>query len=98
VAGATEDKPEVANRVLWSGTGINLKTNTPTEAQIRDAVHKILAEPNFREKAKAMQAEMQHSDAATEGSVLLERLARTRQPVLRDVTVSTGEMKAVPAL
>jgi MGT family glycosyltransferase len=98
VAGATEDKPEVANRVLWSGTGINLKTNTPTVEQIREAVRKILAEPSYREKAKAMQAEMQRSDAATEGSVLLERLARTRQPVLRDATLSTAEMKAVPAL
>lgn len=98
VAGATEDKPEVANRVLWSGTGINLKTNTPTIEQIRDAVRKILAEPSYRENAKAMQAQMRHTDAATEGSVLLERLARTRQPVLRDVTLSTGEMQSVPAL
>jgi MGT family glycosyltransferase len=30
VAGTTEDKPEVAARVAWSGAGINLKTAAPT--------------------------------------------------------------------
>ena len=30
VAGNTEDKPEVAARVAWSGAGINLRTGTPT--------------------------------------------------------------------
>jgi MGT family glycosyltransferase len=83
VAGATEDKPEVANRVMWSGTGINLKTNTPSIEQLRPAVRKILTDQRYREKARAMQARMQRCDAATEGASLLERLARSRQPVLR---------------
>ena len=30
VAGNTEDKPEVAARVAWTGAGINLRTGTPT--------------------------------------------------------------------
>jgi MGT family glycosyltransferase len=93
VAGATEDKAEVANRVLWSGTGINLKTNTPTEEQIREGVRKILVESSYREKAKAMQADMQNSDSATEGSILIERLAQTRKPVLRGQFVPVVEME-----
>jgi hypothetical protein len=36
--GKTEEKPEIANRVNWSGVGIGLKVLIPTEAQIRDAV------------------------------------------------------------
>ena len=98
VAGATEDKPEVANRVAWSNTGINLKTNTPTVEQIRDAVRKILADSTYRENAKAMQGRMRRYDAANEASALLERLAKTEQPVFRDAPRSTAEMKAVPAL
>ncbi|MEO8609100.1 MAG: glycosyltransferase [Chloroflexota bacterium] len=98
VAGATEDKPEVANRVAWSKTGINLKTNTPTVEQIRDAVRKILAEPIYRENAQAMQDRMRGNDAGNQASILLERLAKTRQPVLRGAPLSTSEMKAVPAL
>ena len=42
VAGSTEDKPEVAARVAWSGAGINLKTGTPTPTMIRGAVREIL--------------------------------------------------------
>jgi MGT family glycosyltransferase len=95
VAGASEDKPEVANRVLWSGTGINLKTSTPSVEQIREAVRKILSDSNYREKAKAMQAEMQDSDGATEGSLLIERLAATRKPVLRGQSEPILEMEAV---
>ena len=30
VAGNTEDKPEVAARVAWSGAGVNLRTGAPT--------------------------------------------------------------------
>ena len=34
VAGKTEDKMEVSARVRWSGAGVALMTDTPTEAQI----------------------------------------------------------------
>lgn len=96
VAGATEDKPEVANRVMWSGTGINLKTNTPTIEQVRNAVKRLLADPSYRAKAEALQSRMQQYDAATAASVLLEKLVRTRQPVLRGKSRSTAEVKVVP--
>lgn len=98
VAGASEDKPEVANRVMWSGTGINLKTNTPTVEQVRDAVKQILANPSYRHHAQAMQAKMQRRDAATEASMLIETLARTQQPILRGAPRSTAEMRAVVAV
>jgi UDP:flavonoid glycosyltransferase YjiC (YdhE family) len=98
VAGATEDKPEVANRVAWSGTGINLKTNTPTEEQVREAVRKILADPVYRDNARALGAKLNRYDAATEASALLERLAQSRQPILRNAPRATGEMKAAPAV
>ena len=35
VAGNTEDKPEVAARVAWTGAGINLRTGTPTAGAVR---------------------------------------------------------------
>jgi MGT family glycosyltransferase len=98
VAGATEDKPEVANRVAFSRTGINLKTNTPTVAQIQAAVKEILADRTYRDNARILGERMRSRDAATEASVLLERLAKTRQPILRGAPRSTAEMKAVPAL
>jgi MGT family glycosyltransferase len=98
VAGATEDKPEVANRVAFSKTGINLKTNTPTVEQIRAAVQQILADPVYRENPQTMRERMRRFDAANEASALLERLAKTRMPVLRSALRATGEMRAVRAV
>ena len=53
VAGNTEDKPEVAARVAWSGAGINLRTGTPTaegrsQRGARRARRRPLPEPGPR--------------------------------------------------
>ena len=45
VAGDSEDKPEVAARVQWSGTGINLHTGRPSQAMVARAVRRVLAAP-----------------------------------------------------
>lgn len=82
-AGTTEDKPEVCARIEWSGVGINLKTQTPTPTQVKDAVKEILASSNYRQKAQSLQAEIARYDAPTLAAKLLEQLAETKQPVLR---------------
>ena len=81
-AGTTEDKPEICARVEWSGVGVNLKTNNPTQKQIRDAVKKILASSCYKQKAKFFQAEVACYDAPTIAAALLEQLAATQKPVL----------------
>ncbi|WP_329584548.1 glycosyltransferase [Kitasatospora sp. NBC_01250] len=58
VAGAGEDKPEVAARVQWSGAGLDLRTGRPAEADLADAVGQVLGEPAFRERARALSAEL----------------------------------------
>jgi MGT family glycosyltransferase len=83
VAGTTEDKPEVAARVAWSGTGINLKTAAPTPSQVRDAVRALLDDRRYRERAQALQAELARYDAVACGVDLIERLIATGRPVLR---------------
>ena len=55
VAGATEEKPEVAARVAWSGTGINLRSGRPTPRRLRAAVHAVLKSPRYRAEAERMQ-------------------------------------------
>lgn len=82
-AGQTEEKPEICARIEWAGVGINLKTNSPTPTQLRDAVKQVLASPHYRQKAQLVQAEVAHYDAPTLAATLLEQLAATKQPVLR---------------
>ena len=53
-AGMTEDKADVNARVAWSGVGINLATNEPTQEALRDAVRTVLDRPAFRLRASRM--------------------------------------------
>lgn len=89
-AGGSEDKPEVAARIAWTGAGIDLKTGTPTPEQIRDAVRAVLHEPAFRHNARRLQAEMSAHDGPAEAALLLERLAAERAPVYRGTALSQG--------
>ena len=62
VAGDSEDKPEVAARVQWSGTGINLHTGRPSPAMVARAVRRVLTHDSYRARARALQAEIAASD------------------------------------
>jgi MGT family glycosyltransferase len=58
VAGATEEKPEVAARVAWSGTGINLRSGRPGPRQIRGAVRAVLETPRYRVRAEQLRQQI----------------------------------------
>jgi MGT family glycosyltransferase len=62
VAGASEDKPEVAARVAWSGAGLNLKTGKPKPHVVRAAVRAVLDEPRYRARARALASEYRGYD------------------------------------
>ena len=83
VAGVTEDKLEIGNRVAYAGAGINLRTSRPTSQQVADAVRTILRDPRYRAGAQEIQTEFNRHNAPREAAILLEQLARTRAPVLR---------------
>ncbi|WP_370416069.1 glycosyltransferase [Streptomyces fradiae] len=63
VAGDTEDKPEVAARVEWTGTGVNLRTADPSDPVLREAVDTVLDTPTYRERATALAKEYAAHDA-----------------------------------
>jgi UDP:flavonoid glycosyltransferase YjiC (YdhE family) len=83
VAGATEDKPEVANRVAFAGAGLNLRTGRPKEQAIRQAVTRLLTEPRFRTAARTIAQDMAGHDGPRDAGILIEQLATTGRPVLR---------------
>jgi MGT family glycosyltransferase len=58
VAGRSEDKPEVAARVAWSGAGLNLRTDRPTQARLRRAVATVLDRPSYRVGAVRLQQQI----------------------------------------
>ena len=73
--GNTEEKPEIANRIEWSGVGVGLKVRVPSERQIQDAVTRVLMTPTYAARAEAIRYELANLDAAAAGAELLEELA-----------------------
>jgi len=77
VAGDTEDKPEVAARVAWSGAGIDLRTGTPGPRAIRTAVERILGEPAYGDAAERIAASIARHDTFARIDAELEGLIST---------------------
>jgi UDP:flavonoid glycosyltransferase YjiC (YdhE family) len=75
VAGDSEDKPEVAARVRWSGTGIDLRTGKPSPARIARAVRRVLADHSFKARAQALRDEIALTDPLETISGVLVDLA-----------------------
>jgi UDP:flavonoid glycosyltransferase YjiC (YdhE family) len=72
VAGASEDKPEVAARVAWSGAGLNLKTGKPKPQAVRAAVRALLDDPRYRDRARALASEYRSYDPIARVTQLVE--------------------------
>lgn len=81
VAGATEEKPEIAARVAWAGVGVNMGTGKPTAAKLGTAIRSTLSDTSYRERARALQEEMQRHDAVIEVCTTLEALAEANAQV-----------------
>jgi MGT family glycosyltransferase len=91
VAGATEDKPEVAARIAWSGVGVRIREQTPSPAQLGEALRSILDEPGYRDRARAIADEMRAYDAPRAAAARLEGLARSGRS---DGAMSRGKLAA----
>jgi MGT family glycosyltransferase len=77
VAGGSEEKPEIAARVAWSGAGIDLRTGRPRPRAIARAVRELLATVRYRDRARELAAEMRAYDGPELGATLIEeRLGR----------------------
>ncbi len=83
VAGATEDKPEIAARVAWTGVGINLATKRPTAEDVGHAVRRLLADEQYRRRAVQVQRDGEALGGAATAADLLEQMAITKAPVRR---------------
>ena len=74
VAGDSEDKPEVAARVHWSGVGVNLRTGRPSPAMVAHAVRRVLERRSYHLRARGLQAQIAASDPLGDISATLAEL------------------------
>lgn len=78
VAAGSEDKPEVAARVAWSGLGLDLRTGRPTPRAVREAVRRVLAGDCFARRARELAHQAADSHAPARGAELIEALIASR--------------------
>jgi len=78
IAGATEDKMEVAARLEYTEAGINLRKQIPSPKIIQKAVKKILSDPSYKQKAEKLCLEYAGYDAPTLAVDLCEKLIEKR--------------------
>ena len=78
VAGLTEDKPEIAARVQWTGSGIYLRTENPSEAELREAINQLLTKPDYKREAQRLSREFGEIDTAAEVTGVLENVIVAR--------------------
>ena len=74
VAGNTEDKPEVAARVAWSGAGINLRTGAPTVGAVRAAVREVLGDGRYLAAARTLETAFARRDGVAEIAALVDEV------------------------
>lgn len=66
VAGDTEDKPEVAARIAWTGAGVDLRTGSPRSEVVAHAVDTVLADRSYRSAAGRIASDAARHDALAE--------------------------------
>lgn len=74
VAGASEEKADVAARVAWVGAGVALGRRVSIPDQIRRVVTDVLADPNYRAAAERLRDEHRKHNGPHEAADQIERL------------------------
>jgi MGT family glycosyltransferase len=74
VAGNTEDKPEVAARVAWTGAGINLRTGAPTAGAVRAAVREVLGDGRYLAAARRLETAFARRNGVAEIAALVDEV------------------------
>ena len=89
-AGMTEDKADVNARVAWSGVGVNLETNEPTQEALRAAVRTVLDRPAYRMRASQMADEFARIDTRSEILSIIKQVVVNQKLELLAETMATG--------
>lgn len=92
------DQPEVAQRVVAAGAGLRLDPASLTPAALRCAVHSVLHERRYRDRARQLAAAMACYNGPGRSVDLLARLAATGRPVPRDEYQAQGPDQAAEPL
>jgi UDP:flavonoid glycosyltransferase YjiC (YdhE family) len=78
----TNDQPGVAARIHWLEVGRCVPLGRANTQTIRQAITRVLNEPQYAKNAQALQREMQSLDGPTRAAAIIETALTTKSPVL----------------
>jgi MGT family glycosyltransferase len=78
----TYDQPGVGARVEWSGVGRSIPVGRLTVDRLRSAVHTVLNNPVYRERARMLQTSIEAADGLNRAAGLIEAAFGTGQSAL----------------
>ncbi len=78
VVPGSEEKPDVAARVKWSGAGVVVQRRAVSETRLRQAVTSVLHDGRYRRRAQELAREYRDSDAPRRAAELIESMADTQ--------------------
>jgi len=94
-AGMTEDKADVNARVAWSGVGVDLATNEPTQGALRAAVRTVLDRPAYRLRASQMADEFARIDTRSKVlSIIKQAVVNQKLELLAGTMGTSGTQRA----
>jgi zeaxanthin glucosyltransferase len=77
------DQYENAQRVVEAGAGLRLRLSKVKANELRDAIRRLLEEPDYRGNAQRIARDLARCDGPSAAAMLIQRLAEKRAPVLR---------------
>jgi zeaxanthin glucosyltransferase len=77
------DQPGVAARIQWIGAGEMIPVGRLRADRLRPMVKRVLGEGGYRERARAMRAEIGKTDGVARAADIVERVMRERRAVVR---------------
>lgn len=72
--GSGAEERETGARLEWNDCGVHLSTDEPTSEQLRDAVHRVLSAPGYRQAAARIAVQAANTDAEASIADLIEAL------------------------
>jgi MGT family glycosyltransferase len=78
VFAGSEEKPEVARRVTWSGVGVGRHIKQPSPDDIRTCVKTVLDTPSYSERSRKFAEDMRQYDTPSVAATLLESLIASK--------------------
>jgi hypothetical protein len=76
------DRPGVAARIAWTGTGEVITLGKLTSSRLQAAVQQVLTEDTYKKNVIRLQAAMRGVGGASRAADIVERVAQAGQPAL----------------